>query len=78
MTAQALKALIHLGNGSDREGREILDALPIALYITDAEGRLTYFNPAAIALSGRTPELGVDQWCITWKIFLADGTPVAP
>ncbi len=22
------------------------------------------------------PQLGVDQWCVTWKIFLADGTPL--
>jgi PAS domain S-box-containing protein len=76
VTAQALKALIHLRDRSDQEGREILDALPVALYITDAEGRLTYFNAAAIELSGRTPQLGVDQWCVTWKIFLADGTPL--
>jgi PAS domain S-box-containing protein len=55
---------------------EVLDALPVALYITDAEGRLTYFNAAATKLSGRTPQLGVDQWCVTWKIFLADGTPL--
>ena len=76
MTAQARKALTHLGNGSDPASREILDALPVALYITDAEGRLTYFNSAAVALSGRAPELGVDKWCVTWKIFLADGTPL--
>jgi PAS domain S-box-containing protein len=76
VTAQALKALIHLRNGSDQEGREILDALPVALYLTDAEGRLTYFNAAAVKLSGRTPQLGVDQWCVTWKILLADGTPL--
>ena len=76
MTAQGLRAIVQLGNGSDRVGREVLDALPIALYITDAEGRLTYFNSAATKLSGRTPQLGVDQWCVTWKIFLADGTPL--
>jgi PAS domain S-box-containing protein len=76
MTAQGLRAIVDLGHGLDRAGREILDALPIALYITDAEGRLTYFNPAATRLSGRTPQLGVDQWCVTWKMFLADGTPL--
>jgi len=76
LTAQALKALTHLGNGSDPASREILDALPVAVYITDSEGRLTYFNAAAAELSGRSPQLGVDQWCVTWKIFLADGTPL--
>jgi len=76
MTAQGLRAIVDLGHGLDRVGREILDALPIALYITDAEGRLTYFNAAATKLSGRTPQLGVDQWCVTWKIFQADGSPL--
>src|ERR1700736_3541113 len=44
--------------------------------MTDAQGRLTYFNAAAVTLSGRVPEIGTDQWCITWKIFLPDGTPL--
>lgn len=74
MTAQGLRASVHVGHGSNRVDHELLDALPVAVYITDSEGCLTYFNPAAIKLSGRTPQLGVDQWCVTWKIFLADGT----
>jgi PAS domain S-box-containing protein len=76
MTAQALRAIADLGHGLDRVGREVLDALPSAVYITDSEGRLTYYNPAATKLSGRIPQLGVDQWCVTWKIFLEDGTPL--
>jgi PAS domain S-box-containing protein len=56
--------------------RNMVEALPVAVYMTDAEGRLTYFNPAAAKLSGRLPELGTDQWCVTWKLFLPDGTPL--
>jgi PAS domain S-box-containing protein len=56
--------------------REMLDALPVAIYTTDAKGRLTYFNPAAIKFSGREPELGSDQWCVTWKLFYSDGKPM--
>jgi PAS domain S-box-containing protein len=52
----------------------MMEALPAAIYMTDAEGRLTYFNAAAVKLSGRTPELNTDKWCITWKTFLPDGT----
>jgi PAS domain S-box-containing protein len=59
---------------SERRFREMIDALPAAIYTTDAEGRLTHFNPAAVKLSGRTPELGTDQWCVTWKLFWPDGT----
>src|SRR5581483_9802918 len=47
-----------------------------AIYTTDAEGRLTYFNPAAVEFSGRTPELGSDHWCVTWKLYHDDGTPM--
>jgi PAS domain S-box-containing protein len=54
----------------------MIDALPAAIYTTDAEGRLTHFNPACVELSGRTPELGTDHWCVTWKLFHADGTPL--
>lgn len=61
---------------SEQHFREMIDALPAAIYTTDAEGRLTHFNPAAIKLSGRVPELGTDQWCVTWKLFNPDGTPL--
>ena len=61
---------------SERRFREMIDALPAAIYTTDAEGRLTHFNPAAVKLSGRTPELGTDQWCVTWKLFWPDGSPM--
>jgi PAS domain S-box-containing protein len=55
---------------------EMMEALPVAIYTTDPQGRLTYFNPAAAKLSGRVPEIGTDKWCVTWKIFLPDGTPL--
>lgn len=56
--------------------RDMIDALPAAIYTTDAEGRLTHFNPAARVMSGREPQLGTDMWCVTWKLFLPDGTPL--
>lgn len=62
---------------TDRQLREILDALPVALYTTDAEGRITYYNEAAVELSGRRPQLGEDKWCVTWKLAWPDGTPLA-
>jgi PAS domain S-box-containing protein len=61
---------------SERRFHEMIDALPAAIYTTDAEGRLTHFNPAAVELSGRTPELGTDYWCVTWKLYYPDGTPM--
>ena len=79
MTAGGVKTLTELAKGSDLSNdtfREMVEALPVAIYTTDAEGRLTYFNHAAVKLSGRVPEIGTDQWCVTWKIFLPDGTPL--
>jgi PAS domain S-box-containing protein len=57
--------------------REMIDALPVPIYTTDALGRLTHFNPAAAEFSGRMPELGTDQWCVSWKLYWADGSPMS-
>jgi len=61
---------------SERRFREMIDALPVAIYTTDVQGRVTHFNPAAVEFSGRVPELGVDSWCVTWKLYRPDGTPL--
>ena len=58
---------------NDSRFREMIDALPVPIYTTDAQGRLTHFNPACVEFSGRTPELGTDQWCVSWKLFWPDG-----
>jgi hypothetical protein len=42
----------------------MLKALPVALYATDPQGCLTYFNQAAVALAGGTPALGTDRWSV--------------
>ena len=60
----------------ERQFREMIDALPAAIYTTDAEGRLTHYNPAAVEFSGRTPELRTDQWCVSWKLYHPDGRPM--
>ena len=61
---------------SDGHFRQIVDLMPAAIYVTDAEGRLTHFNPAAVALSGRTPQLDSDQWCVSFRLYRPDGTPL--
>src|SRR5687767_8023545 len=57
--------------------RELMNALPAAIYTTDAEGRITYFNEAAAALWGYRPELGKSEWCGSWKLFWPDGRALA-
>ena len=60
----------------ERSAREVLDALPAAVYTTDAAGRITYCNQAAIDLAGRRPRLGEDEWCVTWRLYWPDGRPM--
>ncbi|HEX8382174.1 MAG TPA: EAL domain-containing protein [Sphingomonas sp.] len=55
----------------------ILDALPVALFTTDAEGRLRFYNAAAARLWGRRPPLGeslADQDAVLATV-LRDGRP---
>jgi len=56
-----------------RVGRHVMEALPAAVYTTDAEGKLTYFNKAAELLWGARPKLGEQHWCGSWKIYTPDG-----
>jgi PAS domain S-box-containing protein len=60
----------------DLDAAQVLDALPTALYTTDPEGRVTYCNHAAIELAGRRPDIGRDRWCVAWRLFHPDGTPL--
>ncbi|MEX2308934.1 MAG: PAS domain S-box protein [Pirellulales bacterium] len=56
--------------------RQLIEGLPAATYTCDAEGRVTLFNEAAVELWGRTPELGKDLWCGSWRIYRVNGTPL--
>ena len=61
---------------SEARYRELIHALPAAVYTTDERGRITLYNQAAIALWGREPEIGKDLWCGSWKIYRPDGAPL--
>jgi PAS domain-containing protein len=50
-------------NESERRFHDLLNALPAAVYTTDAAGRITYFNEAAAELWGHRPVLGTSEWC---------------
>src|SRR5215207_1000831 len=63
----------HVEEG-ERRFRDLIEALPAAIYTTDAEGRITFYNEAAAALAGRRPALGQDRWCVTWRLYRPDGT----
>jgi PAS domain S-box-containing protein len=61
---------------SERQLKDLLAAIPAAIYTTDAQGKITYYNEAAVELAGRTPTIGSDEWCVTWKLYRPDGTPL--
>jgi PAS domain S-box-containing protein len=55
---------------------QFLNALPAAIYMTDADGRITYFNEAAATMWGCRPKLNSDLWCGSWRLYWPDGTPM--
>lgn len=58
--------------------RELVRSLPTAAYMCDAQGALTIYNDAAVALWGRSPEVGREYWCGSYRIYRPDGTPLTP
>jgi PAS domain S-box-containing protein len=69
------QAIFSFGQG-DARFRGVIEALPAAIYMTDREGRITFYNDAAVAMWGRHPELGDEQWCGSWKLYRPDGGPL--
>jgi len=61
---------------SERRLQELLAAIPAAIYTTDAAGKITYYNEAAVEFAGRRPTIGSDEWCVGWKLYWPDGTPL--
>ena len=56
---------------------ELLQAIPVAVYTTDAAGRITSYNEAAATLWGHRPRIGQEEWCGSWRLFSPDGTPLS-
>lgn len=72
LIAQALEAAPTAAQLSSR----VLDAVGVAMYVTDADGRITFYNEAAADLWGRRPALG-ELWCGSLRLFYPDGRPMA-
>ena len=56
--------------------RDVLMALPAAIYTTDTAGKITFYNEAAAELWGHRPRIGEDEWCGSWRLRWPDGTPM--
>jgi PAS domain S-box-containing protein len=62
---------------SERTSRELLGALPAAIFVTDAAGRITYCNEAAVNLWGAKPNAGDEKWFGLCRFYHANGAPMA-
>ena len=54
---------------------DALLALPAAIYLTDPDGRITFYNQAAVDMWGVRPQLGKSEWCGSWRLYWPDGRP---
>jgi PAS domain S-box-containing protein len=72
----SIEVQLAAGLGEGRRFHPLLEALPTAVYATDAAGRLIFYNHAAAKLWGRRPELGKEEWCGSWRLYWPDGRPM--
>jgi PAS domain S-box-containing protein len=70
---EVLQSAVGAVKRGGRARRLALDAFPAAFYVTDSDGFITYFNPACVGFAGRTPRIGQDRWCVTWKLYTDEG-----
>jgi PAS domain S-box-containing protein len=70
------KILVEALKESEHRFHQMVQHLPAALYTCDAKGIITFYNDAAVALWGKAPEIGKEQWCGSWRIYKTDGSPL--
>lgn len=65
---------------SEKNYRELLTLLPVAVYTCDTSGRILFFNDVAVKLWGYKPDI-LDEsikFCACYKVWTMDGTFVPP
>ncbi|WP_161600923.1 PAS domain S-box protein [Teichococcus oryzae] len=62
--------------GAEQALRGLIEALGVAVYTTDAGGRLTFYNEAAADLWGWYPPLGEMLWGGALQLHAADGASI--
>jgi PAS domain-containing protein len=56
---------------------KILEEIPLAAYICDRLGKITFYNSAACHLWGRTPDLDTDFWTGAHRAFNPNGEEIS-
>ena len=57
--------------------QEWLEHIPVAAYMTDEQGFITYFNDKAAMLWGRRPVLGTERWSGAYKLSTIWDVPLS-
>jgi PAS domain-containing protein len=79
-TCATAEEMIGIVSTAAREGegglKAALEALPVPVYLTDADGWVTFSNRACNDFAGRVPVPGQDRWCISWRLYTEQGVPL--
>lgn len=73
-TERVLRDIVKAVGSGDDALFAALESIRAPLYVTEASGTITYYNTACVGFAGRTPKIGKDQWCVTWKLYADDGS----
>jgi signal transduction histidine kinase len=70
----------HSLHATEENLRELVAVMPAGVYACDREGFITYYNPQAVEIWGRTPSLNDPPWSFldSRRVYGSDGTPLAP
>jgi PAS domain S-box-containing protein len=67
------KAAGESADENERSYRSLMESMAVAVYTCDTEGKVNFYNEAAVVLWGRAPELGVELWCGSHKMYTLEG-----
>jgi signal transduction histidine kinase len=69
----------HSLHATEENLRELISVMPAGVYACDREGVITYYNPQAVEIWGRTPNLDDPPWSFlnSRRVYGADGIPLA-
>jgi PAS domain S-box-containing protein len=70
---EVLQTVVSVVKRGGRAQRLAFDTFPAAIYVTDLDGFISHFNPACVGFAGRTPTIGQDRFCVTWKLYTDEG-----
>jgi PAS domain-containing protein len=71
--SQVIDAAAHAVESDPVGFHAALDDIPAAIYVADTEGTVTYYNEACVSAVGRLPSVGVDRWCVSWRLYTPQG-----